>query len=242
MSQRSSRGADPPLAQSGGAVAIGEHLLRPAPPPAADPADDAGEMAMEGPDKLPKTARGRRTRERILEAASTEFGDRGFHDASISGITTRAGVALGTFYVYFDSKEALFRALVGHTNRLTRSWIAERVKDAPDRLSAERLGLAAFVEFIRTHKSIYRIVMESQFVAPDAYADYYQTFAVAYERNLRGAAERGEISPGANAARAWALIGISVFVGLKYGVWDDQVPMDEVIAAVGDLIDRGLAP
>lgn len=199
-------------------------------------------LAPEGLDKLPKTARGRRTRERILEAASIEFGDRGFHDASISGITGRAGVALGTFYVYFDSKEALFRALVNHTNRLTRAWIAERVKDAPDRLAAERLGLAAFVAFIRAHKSIYRIVMESQFVAPDAYAAYYQTFAVAYERNLRGAEQRGEILPGGNAARAWALIGISVFVGLKYGVWDDQVPLDDVIAAVGDLIDRGLAP
>ena len=44
--------------------------------------------------------------------AREEFGERGFSDSSIVGITQRAGVALGTFYTYFDSKEALFQALV----------------------------------------------------------------------------------------------------------------------------------
>ena len=41
-----------------------------------------------------------------------EFGERGFGETSIVGITSRAGVALGTFYTYFDSKEAVFQALV----------------------------------------------------------------------------------------------------------------------------------
>ena len=36
-------------------------------------------------------------------------------------------VALGTFYVYFDSKETIFRARVDYMSHLTRAWIAERV-------------------------------------------------------------------------------------------------------------------
>ena len=49
------------------------------------------------PDKVPRTERGRRTLRKLLDAAAIEFGDRGFHDASISGITRRAGTALGSF-------------------------------------------------------------------------------------------------------------------------------------------------
>jgi hypothetical protein len=62
--------------------------------------------------KSPRTARGEKTLRRILEAARAEFGTRGFSDSSIVGITTRAQVALGTFYPFFDSKDALFSALV----------------------------------------------------------------------------------------------------------------------------------
>ena len=62
--------------------------------------------------KAPRTPRGERTLRKILDAAREEFGERGFADSSIVGITQRAGVALGTFYTYFDSKEVLFQALV----------------------------------------------------------------------------------------------------------------------------------
>ena len=53
----------------------------------------------------PKTERGRRTLRRLLDAAGEEFGARGYHETAISNITQRAGVGLGTFYVYFKSKE-----------------------------------------------------------------------------------------------------------------------------------------
>ena len=51
--------------------------------------------AVIGDSKAPRTERGRRTMRAILDAAAIEFGDNGFHQASISDITRRAGVALG---------------------------------------------------------------------------------------------------------------------------------------------------
>lgn len=193
-------------------------------------------------DKAPRTERGRRTLRRLLDAAAAEFGERGFHEASINGITQRAGAALGSFYTYFDSKEEVFRALVGHMGQLTRQFINERIGDAPDRLTAERKGLEAFVEFVREHKDLYRIVMEAQFVAEDAYRAYYQVFEEAYRRNLQAAESRGEIRPGFAEERAWALIGMNVFLGLRYGVWEQDKSPAEVAAAVADLINFGLSP
>lgn len=141
--------------------------------------------------KNPKTSRGRKTRRRILDAAEAEFGEKGFHDGSISGITQRAGVALGTFYTYFDSKEEIFQALVADMSRRTREWIGKRVADATDRMTAERLGIEAYIEFARQHKGIYRIISEAEFVATEAYRDHYEGFARAYRRNLEKAARKG---------------------------------------------------
>ena len=203
---------------------------------------DTMQNATSPSNKVPRTERGRRTLAKLLEAAAGEFGERGYHDASITGITQRAGAALGSFYTYFDSKEQVFRALVSHMGHLTRKWIAERVENAPNRIVAERTGLAAFIEFVRAHKDLYRIVMEAQFVAEDAYRDYYAVFEEAYRRNLAVASERGEIRPGQNEVRAWALIGMNVFLGLHYGVWDERMTPAEVAEAAGDFMEFGLSP
>ena len=192
--------------------------------------------------KLPKTNRGRETRDKLLVAAEKEFGERGFHEAAISGITRSAGVALGTFYVYFDSKEEIFRALVAHMGHLTRIWISERVAESPDRLTAERRGIAAFIEFVRRHGNLYQIISEAQFVAEDAYREYYSSFADAYRQNLEQAAADKDIREGDYEVWAWALIGMSVFLGMRFAAWDDSRSADDMADAVADLISTGMLP
>ena len=86
--------------------------------------DEERRSAPPSDGKAPRTARGERTLRKILDAARDEFGERGFADSSIVGITQRAGVALGTFYTYFDSKEAVFQALVRDMSAQVRDHVA----------------------------------------------------------------------------------------------------------------------
>ena len=197
---------------------------------------------LSGKDKTPKTARGKRTRDKLLQAAEIEFGDKGFHVAAISGITYRAGVALGTFYTYYESKEEIFHDLVSYMSQRTRRWIGERVAGAPDRMAAERLGIEAYIEFARQHKGIYRIITEAEFVANDAYREHYESFAVAYRDNLKRAGESGDIREGDYETWSWAIMGIAVFLGMKYTEWDDNVPAARVAEIVTDLIANGIRP
>ena len=67
---------------------------------------------MEEPGAGPVTDRGRRTRGALLDAGRQLFEELGFADVRIHHIADRAGVAHGTFYTWFDSKEALLREIV----------------------------------------------------------------------------------------------------------------------------------
>ena len=202
--------------------------------------NDLGQAAVSA-DKAPRTERGRRTVRKLLEAAAQEFGQRGFHEAAITGITSRAGVALGTFYTYFESKEELFRALVRDMSRATRAHVAEAVRGAPDRLAAERIGLAAFIAFTRRHPELYRIIEEAQFVAEDVYREHYLTFVEGYREGLAGAAAKGQIVEGPDELRAWALIGMSVFLGMRYGIWKEDMTPEQVADGAIDLVSEGLS-
>ena len=60
-------------------------------------------------------------RAEILDAAVKVFVEKGFQDATVADITAAAGVAKGTFYLYFDSKEHLLGALrQRHADELVR--------------------------------------------------------------------------------------------------------------------------
>ncbi|WCT71995.1 TetR/AcrR family transcriptional regulator [Sphingomonas naphthae] len=193
-------------------------------------------------DREPRTKKGQATRRKLLDAAAVEFGTRGYAEASVSGIAIRAGVALGSFYTYFEGKEPLFRALVDDMSHQVRHHIHDRLSGVTDRLEAERLGIQAYIEFVRQRPEIYRIVEESQFVAEDAYRRHYDAFAQAYTHGLAHARADGRISEGSDEVRAWALIGMSVFLGLRYGLWQPEASAEEVARAAGDLVARGLSP
>jgi len=205
---------------------------------ATDGVDEDG--ASEG--KSPRTARGRKTLRAILDAAAIEFGEKGFHESSISGITTRAGVALGSFYTYFDSKDAVFRALVSDMSAQVRDVVAPVLKAAPNQLAAEQAGLQSFVAFVRQHKEIYRIIDEAEFVDPASFRAHYMTTADRIAQRLRAAADRGEVRADISDIHAWAIMGMNVFLGLRYGVWGEDVSSEELAAVAGDLLARGLRP
>lgn len=84
-------------------------------------------------DEGPTTARGRRTRDVLVRAAREVFEEQGFLDARVADIADAAGVAHGTFYTYFDSKETIFRevanSLVGEM--FAASGVGEDVPPDP---------------------------------------------------------------------------------------------------------------
>ena len=197
------------------------------------------------PGKTPRTARGERTLRKILDAAREEFGERGFSDSSIVAITQRAGVALGTFYTYFDSKEEVFQALVRDMSGQVRDHVAPVLRDSADTLDGERRALESFLRFARDHRDVYRIIDEAEFVDPDAYHEHYQTTATRIAARLIAGRDKGEISGDYSNMEleilAWALMGANVFLGLRFAVWS-KADARRVADATAKLLANGLRP
>lgn len=193
-------------------------------------------------DKTPRTARGRATLRKLLDAAAIEFGERGFHEASISGITRRAGTALGSFYTYFDSKDEIFRALVQDMSAQVGKHAAAAMQEASGALDRERAALKGFLEFAREHKEIYRIIDEAEFVDSESYRAHYQVTATRILSRLQAGAAAGEIRGDVSELHAWAVMGMNVFLGLRYGIWNEDMTPDAIASAANDFITRGLKP
>ena len=192
--------------------------------------------------KQPRTERGRRTLRKLLDAAAAEFGERGFHDASISAITARAGTALGSFYTYFDSKDAIFQALVRDMSEAVKVAARDALAQPASAIERERAALTAFLRFAAEHKEVYRIIDEAEFVDPDSYRLHYETTGARILERLREGALRGELRQDLEEAHAWAIMGMNVFLGLRYAVWNDgEMPAEKVAAIASDLLAHGIA-
>lgn len=195
--------------------------------------------------KAPRTPRGERTLRRILDAALDEFGERGYSEGSIVGITQRARVALGTFYTYFDSKEAVFKALVNDMSARVRDHVAPVFGTATDTLDGEEKALASYLRFARAHKQVYRIIDEAEFADPEGFEKHYRTTAARIAERLQVGKDKGEIAPSdsklATEVEAWALMGMNVFLGLRFAVWGREKP-DEIARLAHVMLRKGLEP
>ena len=175
------------------------------------------------------TARGERTRRKLLEAAERVFAELGYHEASIVKITESAGVGQGTFYLYFTSKKAVFDELVLDLNARVRHAMTEASAAGDTRAERELLGFGAFFRFTAEHPALYRIVRQAEFVSPETLQLHYERLTEGYVQGLRAAMEAGEVALGDPEVLAWSLMGIGELVGMRWILWNGEAGMPEAV-------------
>lgn len=103
----------------------------------------------------------RQRRSQILDAARRVFGEKGYHAASVSDIIKRAGIARGTFYLYFDSKRAIFEELL--EGYLERIWqVVRRVDvgpEAPSPVEQIQGNIERVLDVLAEHRSLNHILL-----------------------------------------------------------------------------------
>lgn len=193
--------------------------------------------------RLPKTATGYKSFARIIEVSKKLFAEKGFLATSTNQIIEEAHVAIGTFYIYFDDKRAVYDYLLQDYSKQIRKLIQSSIKDLPTRYEKEREGLKTFIKFSLNDRLSYRIIWESMFVERKLFVDYYSSFAVGYQKQLTQALSNDELNPNVNLETlSFVLMGIANFVGLqiifKENVTEEEI--DQVVDQVMYILSHGI--
>jgi len=191
--------------------------------------------------KLPKTKRGEVTLKKICDAAEELFSQKGYYETEVHDITSRAGIAAGTFYIYFPSKHSVFLHLLDGLGRELRREIrnAKEVKAPNSFIELERISIRAFFKFVQKHFGLFRIVWQAQFVDAERFRSYYERFSSGYIKEIEKAQEAGEIQNFDPTLISYFLMGIHTFVTLKCFVFDDSEPDEETLDQLTTLIAHG---
>ncbi len=163
---------------------------KPAPAPSASlPAGPKGRPRK----KQTRDERAGETRAAIFRAAAQVVGKHGYGDASINRITEAAGIAQGTFYLYFESRQALFDELLPHVGQDMLVFIRSQVKGAANVLDMEERGFRAFFKYLQDHPGFFRILNEAEIAAPVAYLAHFKLITQHYVDALSRGVQAGEI-------------------------------------------------
>ena len=161
----------------------------------------------------PKTKLGLAKMHKIIEAAEELFTSVGFYQTSISDICKKANTAVGTFYIYFNTKTDIYRYLMEKYKRQIKDHLADAIKDCKTRYEREREGIKCFIKYAVKHPNVYNIIWGSLSIDKSMFTDYYVSFARSYTRALEG--DLSEMNTGDTTTVAYALMGTSNFLGLR---------------------------
>lgn len=184
--------------------------------------------------------RKQRTRGDLMAAATQVLAKKGLA-ATIADIARAADVGVGTVYLHFDTKEALYDALVEDAvGRLQAVDTAARA-GIDDPVGQTRASIAALCRFAKENREVFKIVFSPTAAPRESVRRVQAHFAADIERNIRDGIERGVFGAVEPAIAAQALVGMSTQL-LAWWTEHETVPVDRLEDTIITLTLRGLGP
>ena len=152
----------------------------------------------------------------LLAAARAVFAEKGFDGATIEDVAAAAGVAKGTVYLYYRSKQELYSAVFREGMRALHQVTTERVQAAADLAAKIRAFVTTKLEYFDEHRDFFRLYYEAfgsaQAVGPGLQAEFdalYREQVRLLEGAIRAAARRGECHKLRPDAAAFAIFDLT---------------------------------
>jgi AcrR family transcriptional regulator len=179
----------------------------------------------------------------LVEAAEAVFVERGIARATVDEITARAGVAKGTFYLYFSSKEELVRAL---HEQLWEGHVA-LTREAAERMLTMGLWPAVdefierVVDYDLEHLAWHRLVAQT-WSQPLEQGKAEQEILALVTAAIQLGIEAGEFHADDPELTATLLYRAMQGTSHQYCTTEEEPDRDRLVAAVRSLVHRVLEP
>lgn len=178
----------------------------------------------------------------LVAAAASLFAERGVSDTAVSDIVRAAGVAQGTFYLYFDSKDAVICAVV---EALIERMVAhiEEALDDPERRPVEKLEAMA-AALIEINDEPFEIELMAIFHRPDNLPIHDRVMRSLVPRLMphlasiiRQGIDEGDFVSEDPETTAWFILG--ALQGLEAG-FTDPAEVEQAVGRLKTFVLRGL--
>jgi AcrR family transcriptional regulator len=207
---------------------------------------------------MPKRARPRRRvlmepedrRQQLLDSATAVFARKGYRRASITDVVNEARTARGTFYLYFESKEQVFLAIVERFHAQVRLALADA--EAP-RVPAGgvpallRESFTRWLRFVSANRAAATVILkEASSIDPrfeKGFADLRQSALAFFARRFAHLQKAGAVRK-TPSADLMAHIQLGIFDELlsAFVLRDADVDLDALVAALVDFEWNGARP
>jgi AcrR family transcriptional regulator len=156
----------------------------------AEPAADATAR----PQGKSRVERSEQIREALLQAAADVVGEKGYAHASITLITQKAGVGQGTFYNYFESRQAILDEIMPAVGRNMMAHIRKEVLAGKGHGFAEleEKAFRGFFSFLEIAPHFFRVLHEADQFAPAGYKQHIDNVFKQYMQFLQRSHDNGE--------------------------------------------------
>ncbi|MCX7775952.1 MAG: TetR/AcrR family transcriptional regulator [Spirochaetaceae bacterium] len=175
------------------------------------------------------------SRSRLLRAGRNLFGEKGYFETNIHEVTAAAGLAIGSFYRHFRSKEEFYRELIHEVGKDVRHFISLNLDASLNMLEREMRGLWLFILFLSMDRNCYNIVREAEFVLPDDVRAYYGAFQQGYLKQPSIAALPGAVT------RIEFMLGVAHYLGIDVLFEESPGMARSVIEELAYYYSHGLA-
>ncbi|MGN6104867.1 MAG: TetR/AcrR family transcriptional regulator [Kofleriaceae bacterium] len=186
-------------------------------------------------------------RRQIITAAKSVFSEAGYHGASINAIIERADIARGTFYLYFESKSAVFASILDQALSDLRARIHRIEVDDPGVPAPQvqlRDQVIATLEYIVSDRPLAMLLLSAGHT-PDAEASarldqFYAEVRDLLRRALESGMEIGLLRPCKPALVAAAMLGLIRGVIELVVREGESIKVDEVVSELLMVALRGV--
>jgi AcrR family transcriptional regulator len=189
-----------------------------------------------------------RRRDEIMAAAKKVFARNGFHATTIADIAKEAGLAYGSIYWYFDSKDELFHALMAVEEDALRTHVAAAVgaRRDSDGEAPFRTAVQATFEFFEADKATVKLLFRDAYALGDRFekllGGIYERFVDDIENVVVAAQNRGEVVVAPPRMVAYTLAALIGQLAHRRLSTDDGVSAAGVADFVVTLAFNGLRP
>ena len=190
-------------------------------------------------------------RDEIMAAAKEVFARRGFHATTIADIAKQAGLAYGSVYWYFDSKDELFHALMAVEESALRNHVAAALAGLgpAQNVGQEatlRAAVRATLEFFEADKATVKLLLRDPYALGERFEKHlggiYERFIDDIETFIIAAQHRGEVVAAPPRMVAYTLAALVGQLAHRRLSTDDGVTAAQVADFVVALVFNGLRP